>query len=260
VLVLVVVVVVVLLWSLGAEKRKMKRMFGSAPPKKEPVSFDELSNRIDGRVEQLDVKIMNIETQLRVLRERMKTAKGSALVSTRQQALRLMKQKKMYERQRDQIMGTAFTVTQASFAMESAKDAQDTIDALRAGTEQLRATNRQIRISDIDRVHDELADLMDMTDEISQAMSGGFYQEDMDETELDDELAALGDDLITTDADSAPSYLDAISSNDAAPPQMEAVAVGGGSGCETYTPAVPTNAPAQQDSSAYAFPAIPARP
>ena len=114
------------------------------------MSFDELSNRIDGRVEQLDMKILNIDTQLRVLRDRMKTAKGSGLVSLRQQALRLMKQKKMYEKQRDQIMGTAFTVTQASFAMDSMRDAQDTYEALRAGTEQMRACNRQLRISDID--------------------------------------------------------------------------------------------------------------
>lgn len=128
----------------------MKRIFGAAPAKKEAVSFDELSNRMDGRVEQLDTKIMNIDMQLRVLRERMKTARGATLESTRQQALRLMKQKKMYERQRDQIMGTAFTVSQASFALDTVRDAQDTVAALQAGAQQLRAANRQLRIGDID--------------------------------------------------------------------------------------------------------------
>ena len=128
----------------------MKRMFGSAPAKKEAVSFDELTNRMDGRVEQLDNKIMNIDMQLRVLRERMKSARGGTLESTRQQALRLMKQKKMYERQRDQLMGTAFTVSQASFALDTVRDAQDTVNALQAGAQQLRTANRQLRIGDID--------------------------------------------------------------------------------------------------------------
>ena len=100
---------------------------------------------------------------------------------------------------------------------------------------------------------------MDLTDEISQAMSGSFNQEEIDETELDEELAALGDDLMTTDMDSTPSYLDAISSNDAAPPQMEAVAVGGGGGGEAYMPVMPAAAPPQQAGGGYAFPAIPAR-
>lgn len=125
-------------------------MFGAAPAKKEAVSFDELTNRMDGRVEQLDNKIMNIDMQLRVLRERMKSARGGTLESTRQQALRLMKQKKMYERQRDQLMGTAFTVSQASFALDTVRDAQDTVNALQAGAQQLRAANRQLRIGDID--------------------------------------------------------------------------------------------------------------
>ena len=115
-------------------------------------------------------------------------------------------------------------------------------------------------VNDEQSVHDELADLMDMTEEINQAMSGGFNQEEIDETELDEELAALGDDLMTTDMDSTPSYLDAISSNDAAPPQMEAVAVGGGGG-ESYMPAMPAAAapPQQAAAGGYAFPAIPAR-
>ena len=99
------------------------------------------------------------------------------------------------------------------------------------------------------RVHDELADLMDMTEEINQAMSMNFDTEEMDESELDDELASLGDELICTDADSTPSYLDAISTTDA--PQMEAVSAGGGG--DAYAPAAPA-----QHADPYAFPAIPA--
>jgi len=235
---------------------QMRRIFGAAPPKKDVMTFDELSNKIDGRVEVLDNKILNIDTQLRILRERMKNARGAGLASLRQQALRLMKQKKMYERQRDQIMGTAFTVSQASFAMESVKDVADTVEALRAGTEQMRAQHRQLRIGDIDRVHDELADLMDMTEEINQAMSGGFQQEDIDESELDEELAALGDELLVSDADSAPSYMDAISS--AEPAQMEAVSAGGGGG-EMYAPSAAAPAPAAPQTDSFSFPAIPAR-
>ena len=128
-------------------------MVGSAPQKRDAVSFTQLSDRLDGRVEQLDTKILNIDTQLMVIRSKLKSARGTAYERLRQDALRLMRQKKMYERQRDQIMGTAFTVTQASFAMESARDAQDTIAALEAGARQMRAANKQLRIGDIDVSH-----------------------------------------------------------------------------------------------------------
>jgi len=92
---------------------------------------------------------------------------------------------------------------------------------------------------------------MEMTEEINQAMSMGFGQEDMDESELDEELAALGDELISTDADSTPSYLDAIGSTDSSAPQMEALSAGGGG--EAFGDS------SHQKADAIAFPSIPAR-
>ena len=101
-------------------------------------------------------------------------------------------------------------------------------------------------------MHDELADLMEMTEEINEAMAQGFGQEELDESELDDELAALGDDLLDTGADAVPSYLDAVGAGPApAPAAPQAVALTDGGGSEA--------AEAPRSSGALAFPDIPAR-
>ena len=106
----------------------------------------------------------------------------------------------------------------------------------------------------LQRVHDELADLMDMTEEVNEALGASLGQDDFDETELDDELAALGDELLAPDADAAPSYLDAVTPASALP-------------AEPAEPAARTPVPAQAEAAgssgggggAYAFPAVPAR-
>ena len=104
------------------------------------------------------------------------------------------------------------------------------------------------------RVHDELADLMEMTEEINGAMAQGLGQVDVDESELDDELAALGDDLLDADADAAPSYLDAVSAGPApAAPQAEALTAGGGSD------AADVAAAPRSGGGSLAFPDIPVR-
>lgn len=105
------------------------------------------------------------------------------------------------------------------------------------------------------RVHDELADLMDMTEEINDALGTSLGQDDFDETELDDELAALGDELLAPDADATPSYLDAVTPASTLP-------------TEPAEPAARAPVPAQAEAmggngggggGAYAFPAVPAR-
>ena len=83
------------------------------------------------------------------------------------------------------------------------------------------------------RVHDELADLMDMTEEINDALGTSLGQDDFDETELDDELAAPASTLPTEPAEPA--------ARAPVPAQAEAMGGNGGGG------------------GAYAFPAVPAR-
>jgi charged multivesicular body protein 5 len=72
----------------------------------------------------------------------------------------------------------------------------------------LKKAYKETNINDIENLHDEMSDLMDMSEEINQVMSSAYgVPEDVDEDELLDELDALDDDIELNDAEEVPSYL-----------------------------------------------------
>ncbi len=74
-----------------------------------------------------------------------------------------MKQKKMYEGQRDQLYNQQFNVENTAFALQSAKDNIETVAAMQAASKELKTTvtkNKMLDIGKIDRLNDDLADLM----------------------------------------------------------------------------------------------------
>jgi charged multivesicular body protein 5 len=56
----------------------------------------------------------------------------------------------MYEKQRDQLAGQAFNVEQTSFAIDSVKDTQTTIAAMKAASVTLKSEAKKIKIDDIE--------------------------------------------------------------------------------------------------------------
>lgn len=69
----------------------------------------------------------------------------------------------MYEGQRDQLYNQQFNVENTAFALQSAKDSIDTVAAMQAASKELKTTiskNKMLDINKIDRINDDLADLM----------------------------------------------------------------------------------------------------
>ena len=60
-------------------------------------------------------------------REKIKKTRGPAQDALKQRAMRVLKQKKMYENQRDQLANQAFNMEQASFATAQLKDTMVTV-------------------------------------------------------------------------------------------------------------------------------------
>lgn len=187
----------------------MRRLLGNPKPKVPGVTLDQAAQRMDDRVVAYDQKIAACDQQLLAIKEKMKTARGSASTSLKQQALRVLKQKKMYEQQRDAMSGQSFNVQQASFATQGMKDAQVTVDAMRLGVTEMKAAYKKVKVSDVDALQDEMEDMMEMTGEIQEALGRSYGVGEVDEADLEDELASLGDELT---ADSTPSYLTALQS------------------------------------------------
>jgi charged multivesicular body protein 5 len=74
----------------------MKRLFGSSKPTTPGPTLDETSQRLDGRIGCLEDKIRKIDQQLVGYKEQLKKLRpGAQRNSVQQNALRLLKQKKM---------------------------------------------------------------------------------------------------------------------------------------------------------------------
>ena len=145
-------------------------------------------------------------------KKQLKTAKGGAKNSIKQRALRVLKQKKMYEAQRDNQSQQAFNMEQTSFALENLKETATTVEAMKDTAKELKKQYKTIKIDKIEDIQDDLADLMMDADEVQEVLGRSYgVGDEVDEDELDDELAALDDEMFEDEVGEAeaeaPSYL-----------------------------------------------------
>lgn len=195
----------------------MKRVFGKKKESAPAPSLDEASDGLGKRTEHMDAKIMALEKELKVYKDKMKATKSPAVKKNLQKrAMDVLKRKRMYEQQRDQIMAQQFNMEQASFGIESAKASVQTVAAMKAASTELRKTVRKdLDIDAIEDVTDDMAELMEEFNEINEALATNFSTpDDIDETELEAELELLDDELEAIEeteeayaAAAKPSYL-----------------------------------------------------
>uniref|UniRef100_A0AC35TSZ4 Charged multivesicular body protein 5 n=1 Tax=Rhabditophanes sp. KR3021 TaxID=114890 RepID=A0AC35TSZ4_9BILA len=184
----------------------MRRIFGSGQPKAPPPSLNDAVSNINARGESVEKKIGKLDEELVKLKDQMKKMReGPAKNSVKAKALRLLKQKKIYENQKYQMDNQAFNMEQTNFAIEGMKDAQSTVAAMKSGVQAMKKEFKKINIDKIEDLQDEMEDMLDMNSEIQEAMSRQYDTPDIDEADLEAELEALGDEL-AFDEDS--SYLD----------------------------------------------------
>jgi charged multivesicular body protein 5 len=158
-------------------------------------------------------KILALDRELKGYRDKIQTTKNAAAKKNLQKrALEVLKRKRMYENQRDQLAGQQFNIDQVAFGIDSAKATVSTVQAMKAANVELKSTLRKdLNINDIDELADDMAELMDEFSEINEAMGQNFATpDDIDEADLEAELEMLGDEFEDADlesADAVPSYL-----------------------------------------------------
>eukprot|EP01116_Phalansterium_solitarium_P022215 TRINITY_DN7254_c0_g1_i1.p1 TRINITY_DN7254_c0_g1~~TRINITY_DN7254_c0_g1_i1.p1 ORF type:complete len:178 (-),score=61.92 TRINITY_DN7254_c0_g1_i1:103-636(-) len=162
----------------------MRRFFGGSKPAAPAVSLDEATQRVDARATALDTKVKNLEAELVDYRERIKkTRPGPQQNALKQKALRVLKQKKMYEQQLEQLMGQSFNMESANFAVQSVKDTLVTVSAMKEANTALRGQLKHINIDDVEDMQDDMADLLELNNEIqvlrsscaAQALHTGLF-------------------------------------------------------------------------------------
>ncbi|XP_021296440.1 charged multivesicular body protein 5-like isoform X2 [Herrania umbratica] len=186
----------------------MKRVFGVKKDKEPPPSIQDASDRINKRGDTVDDKLKKLDAELSRYKEQIKkTRPGPAQEAIKARAMRVLKQKRMYEGQRDMLYNQTFNLDQVSFAAEGLKDAQQTMSALKSANKELKGMMKTVKIQDIDNLQDEMMDLMDVSNEIQETLGRSYnVPDDIDEDELMGELDALEADM-GSEADGVPSYL-----------------------------------------------------
>jgi charged multivesicular body protein 5 len=123
----------------------------------------------------------------------------------------VLKQKRMYEGQREQLYNQQLNLEQVSFATQSARDTAVQVQAMQASAKELKAQfkTKAFDVDKIDALNDEMADLMDQANEIQEVLGRDYnVPDDIDEDELLGELDALEDLMAEEETgEEVPSYL-----------------------------------------------------
>merc|ERR1712178_345857 len=152
-----------------------------------------------------------------------KVRPGPTKKQVQQKALRVLKQKKMLEGQRENMANTSFNMDQTNFAIQSMKDTQVTVSAMKAGMKEMKKETKKLNIGKIENMQDEMEDMMMDSEEIMGIMGRSYgIGNDIDEDELEAELDALGDDLLDEDT----SYLDAVDNHGISLPSIPGNKIG----------------------------------
>jgi charged multivesicular body protein 5 len=82
---------------------------------------------------------------------------------------------------------------QAQSMQDNLKNVMTQVDAMKTTNKELKKQYGKIDIDKIEKLQDEMADLMDVGNEIQESMSRGYdIPDEVSESELDAELEALG--------------------------------------------------------------------
>lgn len=118
---------------------------------------------------------------------------GPGKTALRQKALKVLQRRKAYESQRDQLQSQVWNMEQAGMMQDNLKNVMTTVDAMKTTQKELKKQYGKVDLDRIERMQDEMADLMDVGNEIQESLSRSYdVPEDVDEAELDAELEALG--------------------------------------------------------------------
>ena len=173
----------------------MDRLFGKPKEKAPRPTLQDASATMEARGERQDDRIMKLDKELARYTQQLKTMKpGPAKQQVQKRAMAILKQKKMYENQREQTRNQQFNMDQVMFAQESLAETANTVSAMKDANKALKKQFKAININQVEDMQDDMADLLEQAEEIQSAMGRSYNTDDIDEADLEAELAAMEDD------------------------------------------------------------------
>lgn len=174
----------------------MNRLFGTKSSVPKPTLNDAIG-LIDERVGLLDVKLAKINAELSTYQQKLSRMRdGPGKGALKQKALKLLRQRKQIEAQKDQLENQLWNMTQALMTTDNLKNTVITMDAMKLANKALKAQYGKINIDKIEQLQDEMLDLIDKLNELQELLLMSYDAPDeISELELDAELDALGDEM-----------------------------------------------------------------
>jgi len=174
----------------------MNRLFGGRNNAPKPTLNDALGN-VQTRMDSIDVNIAKVNSELSTYQQKLsKMRDGPGKSAIKQRAKACLERRRMYESQKDQLMSQSWNMEQAGMMQDNLRNTMTTVDAMKTTTKELKKQYGKVDIDKIEKLQDEMADLMDIGNEIQESISRSYdLPEEVDEAELDAELEALGEDI-----------------------------------------------------------------
>jgi len=148
------------------------------------------------------MQVNDCNQKLMVMKRQLKAARTPAQQKAiKQRMLMLLQQRNNYQKHATQSMAMAGKFEGTAFAIETATMAVSQVQALKAGAEALKGATADLDIDALEDTQDDLEDLMDDVDEVHEAMTRGIGMDELDDMDLDAELAMLDD--VDMDVDAA---------------------------------------------------------
>ncbi|KFH40771.1 Charged multivesicular body protein-like protein [Hapsidospora chrysogenum ATCC 11550] len=171
----------------------MNRLFGSKPQGPKPTLNGAIGN-IDTRVASIDTKLKALNGELSAYQEKLsKMREGPGKQAIKQKALKVLQKRKAYEAEKDKLESQVWNMEQAQSMQDNLKNVMTQVDAMKTTNKELRKQYGKIDIDKIERLQDEMADLMDVGNDIQESLARSYdIPDEVDESELDAELEALG--------------------------------------------------------------------
>jgi charged multivesicular body protein 5 len=164
------------------QERAMDRLFGKPKEKAPRPTLQDASETMEKRGERQDDRIMKLDKELARYTQQLKTMKpGPAKQQVQKRAMAILKQKKMYENQREQTRNQQFNMDQVMFTQESLAETANTVTAMKDANKALKKQFKAIDINQVEDMQDDMADLLEQAEEIQSAMGRSYNTDDIDE-------------------------------------------------------------------------------
>ncbi|GIX64057.1 proteasome subunit beta type 3, putative [Babesia caballi] len=157
-------------------------------------SLQETSQGVDAKISAIDEKINRCNADLASIKSALANTNGAGAAAAKRKAMQVLQRRKVYEGQREQLIGVQMAVDQSEHVAAQVQTAVEMRNALSASVKGARKQLRRLNLTELEGLQEQMEDLTEYTNEINEIIGRTYaLPEDVDENELELEFAMLSE-------------------------------------------------------------------